>query len=105
MYLRQLDVTGFKCFGQPFTIEFRDGLNVLVGENGAGKTGVISAVRQLFNDSESGKRIISERDFYRGFDVGALAAEKSRSRQRFPILMIKTPLRSKPGAAIMRKRS
>ncbi|MHB9351654.1 ATP-dependent nuclease [Pseudomonas amygdali] len=83
MYLRQLDVTGFKCFGQPFTIEFRDGLNVLVGENGAGKTGVISAVRQLFNDSESGKRIISERDFYRGFDVGALAAEKIQIQATF----------------------
>lgn len=26
------------------------------GQNGAGKTGVISAIRQLFNDSESGSR-------------------------------------------------
>lgn len=35
-------------FPDPFTIEFQDGLNVLVGENGAGKTGVIAALRQLF---------------------------------------------------------
>lgn len=83
MYLRQLDVTGFKCFGEPFTIEFRDGLNVLVGENGAGKTGVVSAVRQLFNDSESGKRIISERDFYRGFEPGAVAAESIQIQATF----------------------
>ena len=41
MYLRTLDVQGFKCFGEPFTIELHDGLNVLVGENGAGKTGVV----------------------------------------------------------------
>lgn len=34
MYLRTLDLHGFKCFGEPFTIEFHDGLNVLVGENG-----------------------------------------------------------------------
>ncbi|MGC3130643.1 AAA family ATPase, partial [Pseudomonas aeruginosa] len=38
MYLRTLDIHGFKCFGEPFTIDFHDGLNVLVGENGAGKT-------------------------------------------------------------------
>jgi len=74
MYLRTLKIHGFKCFGEPFAIEFHDGLNVLVGENGAGKTGVVAAVRQLFNDSESGKRLINERDFYRGFDEAAEAA-------------------------------
>lgn len=83
MYLRQLNVKGFKCFGDPFTIDFSDGLNVLVGENGAGKTGVVSAIRQLFNDSESGKRSISERDFHRGFDAGASAAEEIRIRATF----------------------
>lgn len=51
MYLRTLDVRGFKCFGETFSIELHDGLNVLVGENGAGKTGVVSAIRQLFNVS------------------------------------------------------
>ena len=59
MYLRTLDISGFKCFGDPFTIEFQDGLDVLVCENGAGRTGVIAALRQLFNDSESGKRVIN----------------------------------------------
>lgn len=76
VYLRALDVVGFKCFGEPFTIQFHDGLNVLVGENGPGKTGIISAIRQLFNDSESGKRIISERDFHKGFEAGADAFEQ-----------------------------
>ena len=45
MYLRTLDVRGFKCFGELFSIEVHDGLNVQVGENGAGKTGVVSARR------------------------------------------------------------
>lgn len=83
MYLRALDINGFKCFGEPFTIEFHDGLNVLVGENGAGKTGVISAIRQLFNDSESGKRFISERDFYRGFEAGTVASEAIQIKATF----------------------
>jgi predicted ATP-dependent endonuclease of OLD family len=83
MYLRTIDIVGFKCFGAPFTIEFHDGLNILVGENGAGKTGVIAAVRQLFNDSESGKRLINERDFHRGFDQGAIAVEKIEIQATF----------------------
>ncbi|MCO7611443.1 AAA family ATPase [Pseudomonas chlororaphis] len=47
MYLRRLDVRGFKCFGELFSIELHDGLNVLVGENGAGKTGAVSARRSI----------------------------------------------------------
>ena len=58
---------------------------MLVGENGAGKTGVISAVRQLFNDSESGKRTISEHDFYRDFEAGAVAAESIQIEATFQI--------------------
>jgi predicted ATP-dependent endonuclease of OLD family len=69
MHLRQLDVEGFKSFGNPFVIEFHPGLNILVGENGAGKTGVISALRQLFQDSESGRRSVNERDFHKPFEL------------------------------------
>jgi predicted ATP-dependent endonuclease of OLD family len=83
MFLRALEIDGFKCFNTGFSIEFHHGLNVLVGENGAGKTGVISAIRQLFNDSESGKRSINERDFYRGFDHASLPAESIRIEATF----------------------
>jgi len=75
MYLKTLAIGGFKCFERDFFVELHDGLNVLVGENGAGKTGIVSAIRQLFNDSESGKRLIHERDFYRGFEPEAVPAE------------------------------
>ncbi|CQJ15290.1 MULTISPECIES: ATP-dependent nuclease [Yersinia] len=75
MYLHTIKINGFKCFDNNFSIELSDGLNVLVGENGAGKTAIISAIRQLFNDSESGKRAIRDRDFYRSFIHNAVAAE------------------------------
>jgi len=74
MYLRQVEIEGFKSFGRRFTVEFHAGLNVLVGENGAGKTGVINALRQLFQDSESGKRSINERDFHKSFALEAVPA-------------------------------
>lgn len=83
MYLRTLAIDGFKCFERNFSVELHDGLNVLVGENGAGKTGIVSAIRQLFNDSESGKRLIHERDFYRGFERGAVPAESIKIEATF----------------------
>lgn len=70
MFLNQLHVKGFRCFKEDFEIHFHKGLNVIVGENGAGKTAIISAIRQLFQDSESGRYSISEDDFAHGFLAG-----------------------------------
>lgn len=83
MHLQKLAIDGFKCFERDFSIELHDGLNVLVGENGAGKTGIISAIRQLFNDSETGKRMLHERDFYRSFNLGAVSSESIRIEATF----------------------
>lgn len=74
MYLSNLKVTGFRCFDETFDISFGSGLNVIVGENGAGKTAIISAIRQLFQDSESGRFSISSDDFFCAFQSGAVAA-------------------------------
>lgn len=74
MYLRTLKAQGFKCFDNTFEIEFTDGLNVIVGENGAGKTAIISSIRQLFQDSESGRYSISSDDFFNPFITGGKAA-------------------------------
>jgi putative ATP-dependent endonuclease of OLD family len=74
MYLRMLKAQGFKCFDNTFEIEFTDGLNVIVGENGAGKTAIISSIRQLFQDSESGRYSISSDDFFNPFITGGKAA-------------------------------
>ncbi|EGR0377783.1 ATP-dependent nuclease [Vibrio cholerae] len=67
MYLSNLKAEGFRCFGKEFNIQLTDGLNVIVGENGAGKTAVISAIRQLFHDSESGIYSVTSDDFFSPF--------------------------------------
>jgi putative ATP-dependent endonuclease of OLD family len=76
MYLNSLKVKGFRCFESVFDIELNTGLNVIVGENGAGKTAIINAIRQLFVDSESGRYFVSEKDFTRGFSKESLTSKE-----------------------------
>jgi len=67
MYLSELNVVGFKGFGEPFSISFTEGINILVGENSSGKSAVVDAVRMLMNEDEFGRAFITDRDFYRPF--------------------------------------
>jgi predicted ATP-dependent endonuclease of OLD family len=75
MYISELTVEGFRAFNQPFTVKLNKGLTVMVGENGAGKTGVVGALRQLFVDSEAGRYAVDDQDFHLGFAVGDLRAQ------------------------------
>jgi predicted ATP-dependent endonuclease of OLD family len=76
MHIDELKIEGFKTFQKPFCVQFNSGLNVVVGENGAGKTGIISAVRQLFVDSEAGRYSVADQDFHLDFAVGATRAKE-----------------------------
>lgn len=68
MHLKGIHIEGYKCFRQHFEAEFARGLNVLVGENGVGKSAVIDAIRLLLLEDEFGRSPISETDFYQAFD-------------------------------------
>jgi len=67
MHIETLSIEGFRTFEKPFTVGFNPGLNVIVGENGTGKTAIISAIRQLFIDSEAGRYSVTDQDFHLGF--------------------------------------
>ncbi|MCK5918221.1 MAG: AAA family ATPase, partial [Cocleimonas sp.] len=88
MFISTLDVKGFRCFSERFSINFNSGLNVLVGENGSGKTAIISAIRQLFIDSESGRYFVTERDFHKAFTTGSIAAENFSIQASFDGLSV-----------------
>lgn len=45
MYLKRIDIYGFKSFAQEVHLEFPDGITVLVGPNGGGKSNVVDAIR------------------------------------------------------------
>lgn len=72
MFLSELQIKGFRLFKEPTTVKLHRGLNLLVGENGCGKSSIIDAIRMLFNESEFLHRGLREEDFYQEYGVGAL---------------------------------
>ena len=62
MKLDSLKLTNFRCFGDATTIDFADGLTVLVGANGTGKTAVLMALARMFGRNGRG-RGLSALDF------------------------------------------
>jgi putative ATP-dependent endonuclease of the OLD family len=69
MYLKKLSINGYKNFNTKFDIQFFDGLNVLVGENGVGKSAIIDAIRHILQEDEFGRSGISDTDFHRPFQI------------------------------------
>lgn len=63
MYLSKLRIENFRLFNKPITISFHKGLNLLVGENGCGKSTVIDAIRMLLNESEFSHKGLNVEDF------------------------------------------
>ncbi len=59
MYLKRLDLHGFKSFASSTAFEFASGVTSIVGPNGAGKTNVADAIRWVLGEQAS--RIIRTR--------------------------------------------
>lgn len=72
MYISQLSIQGYKNTRTKSVITFNRGLNVLLGENGCGKTAVINALRLLFREPES-NYACSPDDFYCSLDRAYVA--------------------------------
>ncbi|ATI38963.1 ATP-dependent nuclease [Acinetobacter baumannii] len=83
MYIKNLSIEGYRCFSDCFEINFRKGLNVIVGENGAGKTTIINSFRQLFIDTESGSYNVSSDDFNKPFKEKSIVVDSFKIKVEF----------------------
>ncbi|KVM07647.1 ATP-dependent endonuclease [Burkholderia ubonensis] len=63
MYLKTLRIQGFRRFDD-LSLNFRDGLNIIVGPNNAGKTAVVDALRVLLAASDEGNLRLTELDLH-----------------------------------------
>jgi len=69
MYLKQLHVIGFRAF-QDTTLNFRQGLNILIGENNTGKTAVIDAIRLCLSVAAERREVFLTSDDFHLDDSG-----------------------------------
>ena len=63
MYLYELRIQGFRRF-EDIHLRFKNGLNVIVGPNNAGKTAVVDALRVLLSASDEGNLRLTELDLH-----------------------------------------
>lgn len=74
MYISKLYLKGYKNTAEESMITLNKGLNVLIGENGCGKTAVINALRLLFREQDSYYSFSTD-DFFCSTDRKEVAEE------------------------------
>ncbi|HZT97201.1 MAG TPA: chromosome segregation protein SMC [Chloroflexota bacterium] len=73
LYLRSLEVSGFKTFASPTLIEFAEGITAVVGANGSGKSNLVDALRWGL-----GEQSLRELRGHRAEDVIFSGSERQR---------------------------
>jgi len=64
MYISKIKIENFKCFKGTFILSLSDGLNILVGDNEAGKSTILEAIHLVLSGILNGKYLKNELNQY-----------------------------------------
>ena len=64
MYITEINIVNFKSFGERFNLKFNKDLNILVGDNEAGKSTILEAINLVLTGTIGGKFIKNELSQY-----------------------------------------
>lgn len=70
MYLSKLTINGLRAINKQSSFTFDNGLNIIVGENGCGKSTLIDAIRLILFEDGYSRTGIEEKDFHRDIKSG-----------------------------------
>jgi chromosome segregation protein len=53
LYLKRIEIQGFKSFADPIVIDFKDGITCIIGPNGSGKSNISDAMRWVLGEQSA----------------------------------------------------
>ena len=63
MYIKKVIIENYRCFKEKTTIDFNNGLNVLVGENDSGKSAIIDAIKLVLGTTDQNWQRVNNTDY------------------------------------------
>lgn len=91
MHISKVIIKNFKCFSDPFVLELNDGMNIVVGENEAGKSTILEAINLALSGYIHGRHLTHElsQSLFNNMAVDAyLTSLRTREPQEPPEILI-----------------
>lgn len=86
MYIKEVNIENFKCFKGKFNLKLNEGLNILVGDNEAGKSTILEAIHLALSGLFNGRYLKNELTQYLfNNDVVAEYVEKLGKGESAPL--------------------
>ncbi|MCD8210392.1 MAG: AAA family ATPase [Prevotella sp.] len=65
--MRRIKIQNFRCYTNPFKIEFKNNINLFIGDNGSGKTSILKACQYVISSffagfSDENTKVLSPKD-------------------------------------------
>lgn len=77
MYIQKISIKNYRCF-RDFSMEFQKGLNVIIGTNNSGKTGLLYAIGLIIMAPAILKRPKKKLQKFLTFGLSALNGQATR---------------------------